>query len=124
MLWAALFSVFFRLSSCRGKHGPSDEAYEGDTHLSAADIAVDSMSNPSIFSVHLKCSKTYPFRAGIDVYVGRSSGMLCPVKAVLRRIYGGKGFFPGSALHVQGWPAPYKGEICGEGSCCSFCGWS
>ena len=33
--------------------------------------------------VRLKCSKTDPFRQGVDVYVGRTGQVLCPVSALL-----------------------------------------
>ena len=100
MLWAACSLCFFGFLRAGEITAPSDEAYEGDTHLSAADIAVDSTSNPSILKVHLKCSKTDPFRAGIDVYVGRSSGVLCPVTAVLEYMVA-RGSSPGQLFMFQ-----------------------
>ena len=38
--------------------------------------------NPSCFKVHIKCSKTDPFRMGCDIYVGRVVGSVCPVTAL------------------------------------------
>ena len=36
-----------------------------------------------MLQVHLKASKTDPFRIGVDVFVGRTNCKLCPVAAVL-----------------------------------------
>ena len=36
-------------------------------HLSFSDIAVDSLSTPKVLSVHIKQSKTDPFRLGVTI---------------------------------------------------------
>ena len=41
------------------------------------------MADPQVLQVHLKASKTDPFRTGVDVFVGRTKCKLCPVAAVL-----------------------------------------
>ena len=46
------------------------------------DLQADSLVNPSCFKVHIKCSKTDPFRMGCDIYVGRGEGLVCPIRAL------------------------------------------
>ena len=62
---------------------PTLNSYDPSTHLGYSDISVDNPSNPTIMKVRLKCSKTDPFRHGVDVHVGRTGQALCPVAALL-----------------------------------------
>ncbi len=41
-----------------------------------------SFSKPSLLQIHLKPSKTDPFRKGVDVFIGSSGDDLCPVRAM------------------------------------------
>ena len=52
-------------------------------HLGVQDVMVDCLANPQILQVTLRASKTDPFRAGVDVFVGRTNCPLFPVAAVL-----------------------------------------
>ena len=52
-------------------------------HLSFGDVSVDNQESPRQLRVRLKASKTDPFRAGVDVFVGATGNDLCPVSAVL-----------------------------------------
>ena len=83
MLWAASALNFF--SFCRSGEltVPSEKSYDPTAHLSYSDIAVDSRDNPSIIAIHLKKSKTDPFRQGVRITVGRTKDKLCPVTALL-----------------------------------------
>ena len=83
MLWAASVLCFFGFMRSGEITVPSEESYEECSHLSVLDVTVDNVSCPSMLRVHLKASKTDPFRAGIDIFVGRAVGPLCPVSAVL-----------------------------------------
>ena len=75
MLWAAFMRA--------GKFTvTSAQDVEQETCLSAQDVAVDSHANPSMVRVHLKQSKTDPFRHGVDIFLGRTDA-LCPVAAIL-----------------------------------------
>ena len=47
------------------------------------DMAVDSHISPSMTKVHLKQSKTDPFRHSVDIFLGRTDASLCPVAAIL-----------------------------------------
>ena len=48
------------------------------------DIRVDNRSSPTFIQVQIKASKMDPFRHGVTIYIGATSGPLCPVAAVLR----------------------------------------
>ena len=72
---------------------PTASAYDEGAHLSFDDVAVDCVHDPHILRVHLKASKTDPFRVGVNVPVGRTGNPLCPV-TVLHYNYGGKSSGP------------------------------
>ena len=83
MLWAASTLCFFGFMRSGEIIVPSDTTFEDSTHLTFADVAVDNLTSPSMLRVHLKASKTDPFRAGVDIVVGRAGNALCPVVAVV-----------------------------------------
>ena len=80
MLWAACLLCFFGFLRFGEITVP---AFDERAHLSFSDVAVDSTKSPKILRVHIKASKTDPFRVGVDVFVGRTDNDLCPVSAVL-----------------------------------------
>ena len=45
-------------------------------------MALDSHSEPSVVRVHIKASKTDPFRRGVFIYLGKMGSDLCLVAAV------------------------------------------
>jgi hypothetical protein len=83
MLWAAATLCFFGFFRSGEITVPGESSFDEGAHLTFQDVTVDSTSNPQVLKVRLKSSKTDPFRAGIDVFVGRTSNSLCPVAAVL-----------------------------------------
>ena len=62
---------------------PSDSAFDPSSHLTFQDVSVDQLSAPQLLKVHLKTSKTDPFRKGVDVFLGKPGNKLCPVSAML-----------------------------------------
>ena len=44
---------------------------------------MDRKTNPSMARIKLKKSKTDLFQQGVDIYVGKTFGQLCPVAAIL-----------------------------------------
>ena len=48
----------------------SAQAVDLDTCLYPIDVAVDNRTKPSMVKVHLKLSKTDPFRHGVDIFLG------------------------------------------------------
>ena len=65
---------------------PSQHAYDPRAHFSLLDIAFDSYTAPKVVCLHLKKSKTDPFRQGIDIYGGATGSDVCPVSALLQYI--------------------------------------
>jgi hypothetical protein len=63
---------------------PSPARCNPAKHLSIMDVAVNSHSNPSILSVHIKASKTDLFGRGSLIYLGHTTSGICPVQAVLQ----------------------------------------
>ena len=83
MLWAASSVTFF--SFCRSGEltVPTEKGFDPSSHVTYNDISVDNRKSPSIVSIHLKKSKTDPFREGMRVTVGRTNNEICPVAALL-----------------------------------------
>ena len=83
MLWAAACTGFFGFLRAAEFLCPSQQDYDPTVHLSLADIAMDNHVNPSVIRIRIKQSKTDPFRAGVDVFLGRSDSKICPVGAMV-----------------------------------------
>ena len=83
MIWAACCIGFFGFLRAGEFTTPSVEAYDASVHLSLSDVALDSHSTPSLIRLRVKASKTDPFRKGVDIFLGRTSSSLCPVKAMI-----------------------------------------
>ena len=83
MLWASATLCFFGFFRSGEITVPSQSSFDRDVHLSFGDVSVDNQESPRQLRVHLKASKTDPFRAGVDVFVGATGNDLCPVSAVL-----------------------------------------
>ena len=86
MLWAACcvrFSGFMRAEEFTVK---SANDCDPASSLTVQDVSLDQHTNPSIVCVHLKQSKTDPFRHGINIYLCRTKADLCPVAALLEYI--------------------------------------
>ena len=86
VIWAVAavaFFGFFRL----GELLPAARAsFHEETDLSWGDVAVDGHETPQMVKVHLKKSKCDQFGKGVDIYLGRTDTVLCPVKALLTYI--------------------------------------
>ena len=80
MLWAAVTLSFFRSGEVTV---PSDSAFDPSAHLTFEDVSVDQITDPRVLKVHLKTSRTDPFRKGVDVFVGKTGNELCPVATML-----------------------------------------
>lgn len=83
MLWAACCMGFFGFMRAGEFTVKSSTDMDAESCLSAQDVAVDSHSSPSMVKVHLKNSKTDPFRHGVDIFLGRTDSPLCPVAAIM-----------------------------------------
>ncbi len=80
MLWAAVTTCFFGFM----RSGEMTlTSFDPSSHLSFGDVTVDDISAPQIVKLHLKASKTDPFRKGVEIVLGRTHNSLCPVAALL-----------------------------------------
>ena len=91
MLWAACCTCFFGFLRSGEITVSSLKDYDPDGHLSEGDVTVDRSVDPQVVRVHIKASKTDPFRKGVFVYLGKTGVDLCPVAAV------------SAYLAVRGW---------------------
>jgi len=83
MLCAACCLAFFGFLRVSEFTVPTQHDFDESTHLSLSDISVDNRSNPRLVKVHIKQSKTDPFRQGTDIYLGATDNLICPVLALV-----------------------------------------
>ena len=83
MLWAAASLCFFGFFRSGEITIPSLTSFDASKHLAWGDVAVDNTDNPQTLKVHLKVSKTDQLGKGVDVYVSKTNGPLCPVTATM-----------------------------------------
>ena len=77
--------AFLWFSACEQSYSivPFVTTIESSVHLTVSEVAVNSLSNPSLMRVRLMQSKMDPFRQGVDIYLGRTSTTKCPITAML-----------------------------------------
>ena len=80
MFWAACCIGFFGFP--RAGEFTTNPPFDTSIHLAVSDVQADALVDPSCFKIHIKCSKTVPFRMGCDIYVGRGNSVICPVVAI------------------------------------------
>ena len=78
MLWAAC-CVFFGFLRAGEFTLTAGQDFDPLSALTVQDMSVDQHANPSMVRLHQKQSKTDPFRHGVDVFLGRTNMVLCPV---------------------------------------------
>ena len=83
MFWAACCLAYFGFLRSAEFTVPSLSGYSELAHMNVQDLAVDSSVSPTCIRVHIKASKTDPFRKGCFVYIGRAKSPLCAVEAIL-----------------------------------------
>ena len=81
--WAACCLAFFDFLRVSEFTVPTQEQYDQSCHLSLGDISLDNRDNPCLLRVHIKQSKTDPFRKGIEIYLGAKNDSICPLKGIL-----------------------------------------
>ena len=82
LLWAACTAGFFAFLSS-GEFTCSTGSFDPARNITPNDIAVDSHAEPTLMRITIKASKTDQLRQGVDLFVGRTRGPLCPVAAIL-----------------------------------------
>ena len=83
MIWAACCLCFFAFLRAGEMTVPTDEEYDPSVHLSVQDISVDDAKHPSVLCIRIKQSKTDPFCKGVNLFVGKTGSLVCPVSAML-----------------------------------------
>ena len=83
MMWAACCMAFFGFLRSSEFTVPSQHGYDPETHLSLPDITLDRRNSPTMVCIHIKQSKTDPFRQGVHIYLGRTYQQICPVHAIV-----------------------------------------
>ena len=102
MLWAACCLGFFGF--LRAGEFTINSLFDPDIHITVQDIQVDSRTGPTSIRVHLKGSKTDPFRQGCHIYLGLGRYPICPISAILTYLHL-RGSPTGPLLiHVDGRP--------------------
>ena len=77
MLWAACCLGFFGF--LRAGEFTKNSSFDHSIHLAVSDVQADALVDPTCFRVHIKSSKTDPFRIGCVIYVGSGNSSICPV---------------------------------------------
>ena len=83
MTWAACCLAFFGFLRVSEFTVPTQDQYDQSCHLSLGDISLDNRDNPRLLRVHIKQSKTDPFRRGVEIYLGATNDSICPLKGIL-----------------------------------------
>ena len=78
MYWAAFTTVLFGFLRSSEYTAPSPSHFDKDRTLLCSDLTIDSNG----YRLHIKKSKTNPFRLGVDLFLSRSHHSVCPVKAL------------------------------------------
>ena len=79
MLWSAFTLAFFAFLRSSEFTSPSTSHFNALSHLSASDI---SFTSDGSISLHLKSSKTDPYRQGCSVLIAPSGHSVCAVRAI------------------------------------------
>ena len=80
LLWAAYCLGFFGFL-CAGEF-TTNSPFDPNIHLGVSDVQAHFLQDPTCFQIHIKCSKTNPFRVGCYIYVGQGSDVVCLVVAM------------------------------------------
>ena len=100
MLWAACCMCFYGFLRSGEITIPSLAEFDPDGHLCEGDVTLDTHDAPSVVRVHIKTSKTDPFRRGVFVFMGKTSNELCPVAAISAYLVV-RGHTPGPFFHFN-----------------------
>ena len=100
MLWAACCTCFFGFLRSVEATVPSILSYNPVVHLPIMDASLDSAEDPRTVVVHIKASKTDPFRTGVNIFLGKTSMELCPMSALLTYI-SVRGLEPGPLFRFE-----------------------
>ena len=110
MPWAAMTLCFFGFFRSGEITVASRGTFNAHTHLCWGDVAIDNPDNPQALRVLLRQSKTDQFGKGVEVIVGRTGDLLCPVAAVAA-FMAARGTSPGPFFIFRDGTALTKGRF-------------
>lgn len=79
MFWAACCLAFFGFLHVRVSEFTCSYHFDPASHLCISDISIDSAG---LIHLHIKTSKTDPFRKGVTLHIGPSGQSICAVSAL------------------------------------------
>lgn len=82
MFWSACTLAYFGFLRSSEFTTPNASSFNPSCHLTLQDVAFDSHIDPTCLRVHIKASKTDPFRKGCFIHIGRGTEPLCAVSAL------------------------------------------
>jgi hypothetical protein len=62
---------------------PANPDFDPKLHLTYKDVRMDTCESPRFLQIHIKASKTDPFRKGVAIFLGSTDSSICPVAAIL-----------------------------------------
>ena len=100
MFWAACTLAYFGVLRASEFTVSSNNSFSPPYHLTLQDLALDSLSSPETLRLHIKASKTDPFRKGSFIHIGRGKYPLCAIRAVVSYLTV-RGAGPGPLFRLQ-----------------------
>ena len=100
MFWAACTLAYFGFLRASEFTVSSNNSFSPPYHLTLQDLALDSLSSPETLHLHIKASKTDPFRKGSFIHIGRGKYPLCAIQAVVSYLTV-RGAGPGHLFRLQ-----------------------
>ena len=82
MLWAALLTAFFGFLRVSEYTSPTKHKYDPSSSLLTTDLTL----SPTTASLHIKSSKTDPFRTGVTLRIAANNTILCPISALYKYV--------------------------------------
>lgn len=82
MFWAACTLAYFGFLRASEFTVPNLNTFDAQLHLQLPDVSFDCHDQPVCLRIHIKASKTDPFRQGCHIYIGRGTQHLCAVQAM------------------------------------------
>ena len=86
LFWAACCTGFFGFLRS-GEFTTTNSKFDSRIHLSVDDVRIDKHVNTSVIFLHIKCSKTDPFRQGHTIRLWVSGNVVRAVRALLRYLH-------------------------------------
>ena len=103
LFWAACCTGFFGFRRS-GEFTTTNSKFDSRMHLSVDDVRIDKHLNTRVIFLHIKCSKTDPFRRGHTIRLWVSRNVVCAVRALLRYLHVRGGDAGALFRHTNGKP--------------------